>query len=69
MDTRGPLPVSTRPAYNLAGYPQPFKDGYIDGCETAKGSAWGWKDESHFKTDAQYRLGWGDGFNLCHGKR
>ena len=68
-DNRGPLPASTRPAYNLAGYPQSFKDGYIDGCETAKASAWGWKDESRFKSDAQYRLGWGDGFNLCHGKQ
>jgi hypothetical protein len=35
----GPLPATTRPVYNLTGYSPAFKDGYIDGCETAKKNA------------------------------
>ena len=34
----GPMPATTRPVYNLTGYSPAFKDGYIDGCETAKGT-------------------------------
>jgi hypothetical protein len=63
-----PLPLSTRPTYNLAGYPSAFKDGYIDGCETAKKSTYGFKDEQRFIEDKQYRNGWKDGYNLCLGK-
>jgi hypothetical protein len=59
------LPASTRPAYNLSGYPPSFKEGYIDGCETAKGSAYGKKDPQRFGSDNQYRMGWSDGFDLC----
>ena len=62
------LPPSTRPTYNLAGYPPAFKDGYIDGCETAKKSTYGFKDEQRFTEDNQYRNGWKDGYNLCLGK-
>lgn len=61
----GPLPASARPAYNLSGYSPAFKDGYVDGCETAKKSTYGLKDERRFPVDAQYRLGWNDGFSLC----
>lgn len=42
----GPLPPSTRPTYNLAGYPKAAQEGYIDGCETAKQSAYGFKDKN-----------------------
>ena len=59
---------STRPTYNLAGYRPAFKDGYIDGCETAKRSAYGLKDEKRFAEENQYRNGWKDGYNLCLGK-
>lgn len=64
----GPLPPSTRPTYNLAGYPPAFKDGYIDGCETAKRTSYGFKDKQRFSADSQYRMGWNDGFSLCRGK-
>ena len=37
-----------RPAYNLSGYPPAVRDGYIDGCETAKKSEYGRKDEKRF---------------------
>ncbi|TFH09691.1 MAG: hypothetical protein E4H07_06150 [Nitrosomonadales bacterium] len=63
-----PLPPSTRPTYNLAGYPPAFKDGYIDGCETAKKSSYGFKDERRFTKDNQYHNGWKDGYNLCLSK-
>lgn len=65
----GPLPPSTRPAYNLTGYSPAFKDGYIDGCETAKKTSYGLKVERRFSSDIQYRMGWNDGFGVCRGKR
>ena len=65
----GPPPPSTRPTYNLTGYSPAFKDGYIDGCETAKKTSYGLKDERRFSTDSQYRMGWNDGFSVCRGKR
>ena len=63
-----PLVSSTLPTYNLAGYRPAFKDGYIDGCETAKKSSYGLKDEKRFAEENQYRNGWKDGYNLCLGK-
>jgi hypothetical protein len=66
---RGPLPASTLPAYNLSGYPPAFKDGYIDGCETGKGSSYSFKDERRLAADNQYRMGWSDGFDICRSKR
>ena len=68
MKPPDPLASSTRPTYNLAGYRPDFKDGYIDGCETAKGSTYGLKDEKRFAKENQYRNGWKDGYNLCLGK-
>ena len=68
MKIPDPLASSTRPTYNLAGYRPAFKDGYIDGCETAKRSAYGLKDEKRFAEENQYRNGWKDGYNLCLGK-
>lgn len=65
----GPLPPATRPVYNLAGYSAAFKDGYIDGCETAKKTRYALKDQRRFSTDTQYRLGWNDGFSLCRANR
>jgi hypothetical protein len=65
----GPPPPSTRPTYNLTGYSPAFKDGYIDGCETAKKTSYSFKDERRFSTDSQYRMGWNDGFSVCRGKR
>ena len=63
-----PFPPSTRPTYNLSGYPPAFKDGYIDGCETAKKSTYSFKDDQRFTEDNQYRNGWKDGYNMCLGK-
>lgn len=54
-----------RPAYNLSGYPPAVREGYIDGCETAKGSTYGRKDERRMSADGQYAMGWNDGFSIC----
>ena len=64
----GEYPPSTRPTYNLSGYPAAMKDGYIDGCETAKDTSYGKKNESRYATEGQYRMGWDDGFDMCQDK-
>jgi hypothetical protein len=56
---------ASRPTYNLAGYPPAVREGYIDGCETAKGTQYGRKDAGRFAGDAQYQMGWNDGFGIC----
>lgn len=53
------------PAYNLAGYPPAAREGYIDGCESAKGSEYARKDARRMAGDAQYAMGWNDGYALC----
>ena len=54
-----------RPTYNLSGYPPAVRDGYIDGCESAKGTRYGRKDAGRFASDAQYQMGWNDGYGIC----
>ena len=56
------------PAYNLAGYPPAVKEGYIDGCESAKHSAYARKDARRMDEDKQYAMGWNDGFSICKPK-
>ncbi len=56
---------ASRPTYNLAGYPPAVREGYIDGCESAKGTQYGRKDAKRFAADAQYQMGWNDGFGIC----
>src|SRR6185295_2057561 len=56
---------AARPTYNLAGYPPAVRDGYIDGCESAKRSSYARKDAARFASDAQYQMGRNDGFSIC----
>lgn len=56
---------ASRPTYNLGGYPPAVRDGYIDGCESAKRTPYARKDASRFAADAQYAMGWNDGFSIC----
>src|SRR3954463_15341610 len=56
---------AARPTYNLAGYPPAVREGYIDGCESAKHSDYARKDVKRFAADAQYEMGWNDGFGIC----
>ena len=54
-----------RPAYNLTGYPPAVRDGYIDGCESAKRTRYANKDAKRFAGDPQYAMGWNDGYSIC----
>jgi hypothetical protein len=56
---------AARPAYNLTGYPPAVRDGYIDGCESAKRSRYARKDARRIAADAQYEMGWNDGYSIC----
>ena len=55
---------------NLAGYPEPYKDGYVDGCGSGTKAAGNpyytfKKDVMRFDSDKFYSQGWTDGFNVC----
>jgi hypothetical protein len=53
------------PTYNLTGYPPAVRDGYVDGCESKKGTPLARKDARRFVDDPQYAMGWNDGYSLC----
>jgi heterodisulfide reductase subunit A-like polyferredoxin len=57
-----------KPAYNLTGYPPAVREGYIDGCESAKRSQYARKDAARMASDAQYSMGWNDGYSICKAK-
>jgi hypothetical protein len=64
-----PLPRNAEPpppAVNLSGFPLPYRQGYADGCASAKGAER--KDADRFGADPNYRTGWMDGIALCRGK-
>lgn len=48
---------------NLSGFPPAFKEGYADGCASARGPTT--RSESRFKSDQQYASGWRDGLDIC----
>lgn len=60
---------ASRPTYNLAGYPTAVREGYIDGCESAKRSEFARKDGRRMGDDKQYAMGWNDGYSICGAKR
>ncbi len=60
---------ASKPTYNLAGYPPAVREGYIDGCESAKKTEFARKDAKRMSADAQYSMGWNDGFGICGGKK
>ena len=59
---------ASRPTYNLTGYPPAVRDGYIDGCESAKKTTYARKDAKRMSEDPQYSMGWNDGFSICKKK-
>jgi hypothetical protein len=64
-----PLPVDAEPpppSVNLSGFPLPYRQGYADGCASAKGPER--KDATRFSADGNYRTGWQDGLALCRAK-
>ncbi len=56
------------PTYNLTGYPPAVRDGYIDGCESAKMTPYARRDARRMADDPQYSMGWNDGFSICNKK-
>jgi hypothetical protein len=54
------------PAINLSGFPLEYRQGYADGCASAKGTER--KDGTRFAGDGNYRTGWQDGIALCRKK-
>lgn len=60
---------ASRPTYNLAGYPPAVREGYIDGCESAKRTEYARRDGKRMGADAQYAMGWNDGFSICGAKK
>lgn len=52
-----------RPNVNLSGYPLEFRQGYADGCNSAKGALV--RNELRMKGDIQYAAGWRDGNDIC----
>lgn len=64
-----PLPRNAEPpppSVNLSGFPLPYRQGYADGCASAKGPER--KDSERFGADPNYRMGWMDGIALCRRK-
>ena len=59
---------AARPTYNLTGYPPAVREGYIDGCETAKKTQYARKDAKRMAADPQYEMGWNDGYGICRRK-
>jgi hypothetical protein len=56
-------PRSAPPPVNLSGYSAAFKEGFKDGCDSARGSER--RDEKRQGADAQYAQGWQDGKAIC----
>ena len=48
---------------NQSGYSDTFKQGYAEGCESAGGRQQ--RNEGRYKTEADYMMGWNDGFSAC----
>ncbi len=57
-------PAPPPPQVNLGGYSDTFKQGYAEGCESAN-SRGQRRNESRYKTEADYMMGWNDGFSAC----
>lgn len=56
-------PTAASPGINLSGYSQAFRAGYADGCTSVDAARK--RDETRFKSDADYAQGWRDGYSIC----
>lgn len=63
-----PAATPARPGVNLSGFPPEFREGYSDGCNSARSAVGTKKDEARMKSDPQYAQGWRDGYDLCKAK-
>lgn len=48
---------------NLSGYSAAFRQGYADGCDSARSARR--RDEQRYQKDADYIMGWNDGNSAC----
>ena len=58
-----PLATPPPPPVNLQGFPLAYRQGFGDGCSTARGTER--KDATRFGSDGSYRVGWQDGVAQC----
>ena len=58
-------PRPPAPNVNLGGYPPAFREGYLDGCKSARSTLSTLRDEARFKADSMYASGWSDGHDIC----
>jgi hypothetical protein len=49
---------------NLSGYSAAFRQGYAEGCESAGNRATR-RNEARYQSEADYMMGWNDGFSAC----
>jgi hypothetical protein len=67
--TKPTQPKIDQPQVNLAGYPPPFREGYLDGCNSARQNTQSIRDEERYKNDSMYAAGWRDGYDICSKKQ
>ena len=65
--TENPVPSKPSDRVNLSGYSQAFRTGYADGCDSAGAARR--RDESRYKSDSDYSMGWNDGYSTCQRRR
>ena len=58
-----PRAVPPPPPVNLQGFPLAYRQGFGDGCDTARGTER--KDANRLSSDGNYRVGWFDGMSQC----
>lgn len=64
VETSGDAPPrAARPNVNLSGYNAAFKEGYADGCESARQAMR--RNAQRYGTDTDYTMGWNDGLSMC----
>jgi hypothetical protein len=56
------------PPVNLAGFPAAFKQGYVEGCDSARRGGAPRRDAKRYAEDPQYAAGWRDGLDMCKKK-
>lgn len=54
-----------RPQINLSGYSAAFRQGFGDGCDSVGALRAAKRDEARFRADADYAMGWRDGYAIC----
>lgn len=58
-------PETVTRSINLSGYPPEFQRGFREGCAAARANDRSGKPQG----DAQYAVGWNDGYDYCSTRR